>query len=294
VGLGTLVRLGSNASVLALGFLIGNVTGIVVATSAIATGVVSEAIYVGLRVRPVLRRELKPAPPVAVPLTTRAFVEFYVPLAMTSLLMLLVQPIGSAALSRMPNALESLAVWPVVSGLAFLLRGAGIAYNEVVVALLDEPGAVRNLRRFAAYLTSLVTLVLLIVAATPLALLWLEGVSALSPSLAALAHLGLWIALPLPGLSVLQSWYQGALVHSRRTRGVTEAVAVYLLTCSVILGAGVIWGGVTGLYVGLAAFDVATLMQTAWLWLRCRPALRAVQARDAVGDLLQTISPSSP
>jgi hypothetical protein len=152
---------------------------------------------------------------------------------------------------------------------------------------------VHNLRRFAAYLTSLVTLVLLIVAATPLARLWLEGVSALSPSLAALAHLGLWIALPLPGLSVLQSWYQGALVHSRRTRGVTEAVVIFLLTCSVTLGAGVVWGGVTGLYVGLAAFDVATLMQTAWLWLRCRPALQAVQARDAVGDLLQTASPSS-
>jgi len=45
----------------------------------------------------------------------RAFLDFYIPLAMTSLLFLLAQPMGSAAISRMPMALESLAVWPVVS-----------------------------------------------------------------------------------------------------------------------------------------------------------------------------------
>jgi len=281
VGVGTLVRLGTNGLVLAVGYLIGTIPGIVVATSAVAVGVVSEAIYVGLRVRPVLRRQLRPAASVAQPVTTRVFLEFYVPLAMTSLLMLLVQPIGSAALSRMPRALESLAVWPVVSGLIFLLRSLGVAYNETVIALLDEAGAVSSLRRFAAYLSLVTTLLLLFVTATPLAMFWLAGVSALGPELAALAHLGLWLALPMPGLSVLQSWYQGALVHSRRTRGITEAVAIFLLLCSGTLGIGVVWGQVPGLYVGLTAFTVATLLQTGWLWFRSRPALRAVASRYA-------------
>ena len=67
--------------------------------------------------------------------------------------MLAVQPIGSAALSRMPRALESLAVWPVVSGLMFMLRCPGHAYQEVVVALSDSVGAVRPLKRFAKILT---------------------------------------------------------------------------------------------------------------------------------------------
>ena len=43
---------------------------------------------------------------------------------------MLAQPIGSAALSRMPAAIESLAVWSVVSGFLFLLRSLGFAYNE--------------------------------------------------------------------------------------------------------------------------------------------------------------------
>ncbi|MBI3492052.1 MAG: gamma-glutamylcyclotransferase, partial [Acidobacteria bacterium] len=64
---------------------------------------------------------------VETPVTLKNFLHFYVPLAMTSLLVLLVQPIGSAALSRMPNALPSLAVWPVLAGLVFLVRSMGLA-----------------------------------------------------------------------------------------------------------------------------------------------------------------------
>ncbi|TEU19441.1 MAG: hypothetical protein E3J21_03830 [Anaerolineales bacterium] len=283
VGFGTLVRLSADGLVLGLGYLIGNIPGIVVATSAVVTGVVSEAIYAGLRVRPVLRHQLRQTAPVAQPLTFHTFLDFYTPLAMTSLLSMLVQPIGSAALSRMPDALESLAVWPVVSGLIFMLRSLGFAYNEVVVAMLDEPRAVYSLRRFAALLAALTTVLLLIITATPLAELWFRRLSALTPSLATLAQWGLWIALPMPGLTVLQNWYQGTLVHSRRTRDIAEAMAIFLLTTSAILWAGVAWGQVPGLYIALAAFGTSTLMQTVWLWQRSRPAMRAVQARYAAG-----------
>ncbi len=281
VGLGTVLRLCADGVVLAIGYSVGTIPGIVVATSAVTAGVISEAIYVGLTVQPVLRDQLKPADPVEPALAFRAFLEFYVPLAMTSVLVLLVQPIGAAALSRMPRALESLAVWPVVSGLIFMLRSLGIAYNEVVVALLDEPRSTYSLRRFAALLATLTTLLLLVIVVTPLATIWLGRVSGLSVPLVVLAHTGLWIALPIPGLNVLQSWYQGALVHSRSTRGVTEAMAIYLLTSSTILWVGVAQGETTGLYVGLVAFAVASLLQTAWLWYRSRPVMRRLDARDA-------------
>ena len=283
VGFGTLVRLSADGLVLAIGYLTGVIPGILVAASAVTTGVVSEAIYAGLRVRPVLRDQLRQTAPIEPPLTFRTFLDFYAPLAMTSLLNLLVQPIGSAALSRMPDALESLAVWPVVSGLVFMPRSLGFAYNEVVVAMLDEPRAVYNLRRFTALLATLTTALLLIIAATPLAGLWFGRVSALPPPLATLAHWGLWIALPIPGLTVLQSWYQGTLVHSRRTRDIAEAMAIFLLTTIAILWAGVAWGQVAGSYIGLVAFGTSLLMQNAWLWQRSRPDMQAVQARYTAG-----------
>lgn len=282
VGLGTVVRLTANALVLSAGYLIGTLPGIVVGASAVASGVVSEAVYVGIRVRPVLNGALKEAPRVEPLLALGGFLTFYVPLALTSLLNLLAQPIGSAALSRMPDALGSLAVWPVISGLTFMMRSAGVGYNEVVVALLDESGAARQLRRFTVILTSSVTVLILIVALTPLAGLWFEQVSALNPRLAAIAGLGLLIAIPLPGMAVLQSWYQGAILNSKRTRGITESVAIALLTSAAVYGFGVWWGRVTGLYMGMIALLVSNTAQTAWLWVRSRRVMQAADQKDAL------------
>jgi hypothetical protein len=282
IGVGTMIRLGADLAVLLAGYVLGNIPGIIVATSAVAAGVVCEAIYIGIVVQPVIKSQVETAQAEKVPLTLRAFLDFYIPLAMTSLLTLLVQPIGSAALSRMPQALSSLAVWPVVSGLIFMLRSMGVAYNEVVVALLDEPRSAKNLRRFAVLLATGTTALLLAITATPLSEIWFGRISGLSPGLASLAIAGMWISLPMPGLSVFQSWYQGVILHGRRTRGISEAVLVFLVTCSAILWAGVTWGRVTGLYVGLAAFVIATFTQTIWLWVRSRPVEHNIFERDRV------------
>jgi hypothetical protein len=121
---------------------------------------------------------------------------------------------------------------------------------------------------------------MLVVAATPLAAFWFEKVSALDPDLAALARMGLWVALPVPGLNAIQSWYYGAVVHSRRTRAITEAVSLYLLVQSGILWAGVARGQVTGLHVGVLALGAGMLAQTVWLWWRSRPVLLTSRAAD--------------
>ena len=279
IGVGTIVRLGIDILVAGVGYFLG-LPGIVVATSAVASGVTAEAIYIGFRVQPVLRVDLKPAPTLQPALTYRAFFAFYIPLVMTSLLTLLIQPLGSAALSRMPLALESLAAWPVLSGLIFMLRSMGVAFNEIVVALLDEPLSTKSLRRFTMLLTFGTTSALLIIAATPLSRLWLENFSGLSPELAALARNGMWFGLLLPALNSLQSWYQGALLNSGKTRGISEAVAIFLFSTGLVLLGGVTWGRTTGLYVGLAAFSFGMLVQTIWLWVRGRPVLYALYERD--------------
>jgi hypothetical protein len=280
IGVGTGVRLTMDISVLVVGYLL-KLPGIVVATTAVAASVTAEAIYIGFRVQPVLRAELKPAPVIKPALTYRAFSAFYFPLVMTSLLTLLIQPLGSAALGRMPLALESLAVWPVVSGFIFMLRSMGVAFNEVVVALVDEPRSTRSLRRFTIILSSVTTAIIVLIAATPLSRLWLQDISALPPALFILARNGLWIGLLLPGLNALQSWYQGVLLNSGKTRGISEAVAIFLTVTGLVLWGGVAWGKMTGLYVGLIAFSAGMFFQTVWLWVRSRPIMYALCKRDA-------------
>jgi hypothetical protein len=273
VGIGTAVRLIADGLVLAGGYLTGSLPGIAVATAAVSAGVISEAVFVGLRVRPIVRGPLQQAAAPQQPVALRSFLRFYVPLAMTSLLLLLSQPLGAATMSRMPRPLDSLAVWPVISGVIFMFRSLGMAYNEVVVALVDTPRAQEELRRFTQLLLGATTLALALMAGTPLARIWFQGFSGLPQPLSELALGALWIALPIPGLTVLHSWYQGILVNSRHTRGVTEAVVCFLLVSGVILLAGVGWGQVEGVFVAVGAMVVGAGAQAAWLRRRARPAM---------------------
>ncbi len=269
VGLGTVVRLCTNVSMLTLGFLAG-LPGIVVATSAVASGVVSEAAYTAWRVRPVLV-DLRQEPARESAITLGSFLRFYTPLAMTSLMMLLMEPIGAAALGRMPQALGCLAVWPVLFGLVWMSEALGEGYQEVVVALIERPGGYLALRRFARVLALATVLPLLVIAAVPfVATFWFEGFTALPPELARLARVSLWFALPMPVMAVARSLFQGVLVHHHETRGIPESVALFLVVAVAISVVGVVVGDVAGLFFVVPAMSTGMAAQAAWLAVRSR------------------------
>jgi progressive ankylosis protein len=281
VGIGTAVRLTSYLVVLSLGLAYHQLPGIVVAAIAVIAGVMSEAVYAGIRVRPVLRTQVAAAPAVTPPLTMGRFVRFYAPLSVTPLILFLAMPMVTATMSRMRRPLDSLAVWPVLNGLVFTLRSAGFALNEVVVALVERPGAVAALRSFTARLAAVVMGLLALLAATPLGVVWLARVSALPPDLVRLATRALWTALPLPALSAIQSYYQGALVHAHRTRAITESVLIYLVAMGACLWAGQTWLRVPGIFVAFVAFVLANALMVEWLRRRGAPVLRELSRAGA-------------
>ncbi len=273
VGLGTGIRLAASSTVLGLGLASGAYTGVVIGTAALAVGVLAEAAFVRLLASRVAATVL-PERSDAEPLTGRSFLSFYVPLALTPVVILVIQPVGTAAISRMPEVIGSLAVWPVVVGLGFVLQSVGLAFNEVVVALVARPGARPALFGFAWRVAAALTIIWLAFSLSPLAELWFVHVANLPGDLLPAALWGLLMAAPQPASRVLQSWYQGVLVSAHRTRPITEAVVVFGIACGAVLIAGVLWQGVDGVYVAVAGFTVGRVMQTVWLWWRCRPLLR--------------------
>lgn len=269
VSAGTAIRLGTCAAVLATGWALGRWPGIVVGATGMAAGVMAEAAYIGRVVQPHLRR-LPEADPSAPVLTRTRFVHFYTPLLATALLTMSSNTLASSAMSRMPRALDSLAAWPVVTGLTFTLRSLGFAFHEVVVALLGSPGAAEALTRFARRLSVVASGSLALIALTPLAHAWFAGVSGLPAPLASLAGSALILAIPLPALAVAQSRLSGTLVHAHATRGVLEAVAVQLATMGAVLAAGAAWGGAPGVRVAVASALVSQVAQNLWLKTRAR------------------------
>ncbi len=269
IGLGTLVRLFVSSAILLGGLVLHSFPGIVVATVAMSSGAVVEAGFILIFVRPILRN-LKASPAHSSPLTLKQLGIFYWPLAFTPLISLGNLPIVSAAISRMPHAIESLAVWPVLGGLSFVFRSGGLAMQEVVVALYDRPHFQVPLKRFVAMISVCMSGMLFIIAATPLATLWFEWGAALTPELTRLASTALWFMVIFPAMSPWESFFQGKFVHRGMTAFITQAVCLYLTGSSIFLLVGVLYGQVTGLYVGLAAMLTGFGIQLWWLWRNSR------------------------
>jgi hypothetical protein len=280
VGKGTFVRLSTNIIVLITGYLISTIPGIVVATTAVAVGVISEAIFIGIKVKPVIKEQLIPLSEIKPELSQKSFLQYYIPLALTSLITLLSQPLISSALSRMPRALDSLAVWPVLSGLLFIFRSSGIAYNEVVVTLINKPNSYANLKKYALILVSSTTGLLLLITITPLSTIWFKYISALPASLIPLANTALWLSLLIPGANAFQSWYQGLILNSGKTRGIPEAVAIFLAVTIAIYTIGIYWVDLPGIYIGTLGFSLGMICQTIWLKIRSQKAIEFINSAD--------------
>jgi hypothetical protein len=280
VGVGTGARLAADGLVLAAGYFTGALSGVAVASCALIAGVVTEAVYVHLAVRKTLKYELKPQPAAERPLTTRAMLHFYIPLSLTQLLVLIASPLGSAAMGRMAMPIESLAAWPVVNGVNFVTRGFGGAYNEVVVALVEEKRSIRALRRFAVGLSVVATALLVVLLLPWVASPVFGGVLGLADPLPTMVWKSLFLLLPMPALAVAGSYFQGLILYGRRTRSITESVAIFLAAAALILLGAVLWGTRTGLYMAVGALAVGELLRTAWLWLRSRGLRSRLNLRD--------------
>lgn len=278
---GTLLRFAADLVVLTAGYLSGALPGAVLAALMMTCGVITEAVYVGFAVRPVLRNEVRPAPPVPRRLEQFDLLMFYLPLAVTPLLNMLVRPIGSAALSRMPDPLTALAVYPVVASLSALLLTPGWAFNEVVNALIDKPGAKRALLRFLVGLAAGEALLVLLFAASPLAGWWFGSVSGLNPADSSLAARALWLFLPSCLIGPLNGLFSGAILNTRHPRPITEGMLIFLGVYSLLLwlgslGQASVLQGLHGLYIIILASIAASLCQSSWLWLRSRKALASL------------------
>ncbi len=272
ITVGTLLRFCADTIVLALAFWLQTIPGATVASGMMVCGVITEAVYVGLRARPIIRQELRHAPPLAEPIPLRAMIAFFIPLALTPFLNMLVRPIGSAALSRLPDPLQTLAIWPVISSFSWLIVTPGAAYNEVVIALLDRPGSRRSLVQFLWMLMGSQLGLMLALALTPLGYLWFSPVAGLGSADATLAAQAFPLLIPASLISPLNSWFVGNILHQRKSRAITEGMVLYLAVFVLGLLAGGRLPQISGIFVTLGSSTLASVLQTAWLGLRSRAA----------------------
>ncbi|MCH9028215.1 MAG: hypothetical protein IH819_01085 [Bacteroidetes bacterium] len=169
-------------------------------------------------------------------LTYRTIYTFYYPLALMSLLSLGVQPFVIFFVGQSRMALESLAVLPVITSFVFIFRALGLSYQEVIIARIgDDKSGYIPLRNFAIILSGVLSIILLIIAFTPLSDIWFRDVSGLSDLLSEFARTPLKIMAIIPALTVFISFQRSVLISDKNTAPITWGTAIEFAVIVIVM-----------------------------------------------------------
>ncbi len=279
VAWGTVIRLATMAATgLALSALF-RLPGALVGGGALGLGVIAEAAASRFMARGAVRRLCAESDETCAfgrSLTLEKVSRFYVPLALTSFLSFSVHPLTSFFLGRSRMPIESLAVMPVIMGLAFIFRTGGIAVQEVVIALAGDRGEHKPLlRRMTGWIGLIGTLGLGLVVLSPLAPVWMRTISGLSPELADFALLPARLLLLLPILEATLGYRRGVLVRAHDTNPIAAAVIVQIVLIAAVFGLTVGPFGMIGAVAAGLAQTAGYLGGNAMLFVHSRRSASA-------------------
>jgi len=282
VSYGTGLRLLTTLTVSLIGLAWGRLGGATVGACALGCAIVGEAVYAHLAsrhaVRAIQRADALGEEGVH---NLPALARFYVPLALTSMISLSTTPLLNFGMMRSLWPLESLAVWPVASGLLGMVRSFGYSLQEVIVALLNDASALKTMRRFAVLLAAGCLCLAAGIAFTPAGSWWLYRVAGLSPELVGFATSALRWAVLVPVLAVVQSWLRGIIVAGRATGAVAWATALNITVLILVLLGGVKLGRLAGASLAGVALTASQGVESLRLWLSVRSIRSRVEQTAA-------------
>ena len=241
--------------------------GIVVASLALDFAVIFEAIYARILARPDVERLMRDESTTAA--DSVSFIQiatFYYPFAASMVIALVIVPIVSLFMAKGASPLESLAVFPVVSGLTMLFRSPGLAYQEVVIALLGRSEKnLAGLMRFSRNLAIALSGLLAIAVLSPLASNWLVRVNGLDPALVAFTDTPLRILIISPALAIWICTLRGVFLFRKRTAAITLSGTIELCSITAAMWLGTIVLGAVGIDVCAAALIFGAVLSAFWL-----------------------------
>lgn len=280
VAYGTILRLVAMSATGLICYFYFQLHGAMIGALALSVGVTVEALASRIMVHSSIRmlRAQEPNPQGLERLSYKSIISFYYPLALTSILNLGVFPMVTFFMGHSRMALESLAVLPVIHSLVFIFRSIGLSFQEVGIALLGEKQKnYKPLRNVAIMLGSAVLILFSIVSFTPLAFFWFYNVSGLSLELAQFALLPTKILVLTPALMVLLTFLRSLMVNSRKTKQITLATTIELMTVIVLLVVTTQVFGMIGAIGAAVSMAIARMLANGYLLF---PSIKVLRKRD--------------
>ena len=195
------------------------------------------------------------------PLTLNRVARFYAPLAATSLLLTVTNPLLTSAMSRSVNPAIALAGFGVAFSLCGVLYSPVLVGQQVAATKLLNGHQFRPIQSFWLRIGVLLSLVAVAVALTPLGDWVLGGVMGVSGDIFDEARTAMALLAPVPLLTAVRAVHQGRLVAGHRTNPIafaTGARTTVLALVAMVLTVSTPGGA----WVGAAAFSMGLLVET--------------------------------
>ena len=269
VAAGTVIRLLFMFCALFAGSYYSSMAGVLVGATALSAGVVGECVFIFFASRTVIRALAKyerDKEPTGYTLTLGSIANFTCPLAMTSFLNLGVQPLVTffVGISRLP--VESLAVLPVINSFVFLFKCIGLSLQDVVIALLGERYQdYLTLRSFIFTLAGGLMIFLSALVISPLARIWLENISGLSPELSQFALGPLRVMTVIPPLTILLCWQRALAITRHKNVLITLGICAEVVCIVAVIGMCAYFDWVHGAYAACIALSLGRLASNCFL-----------------------------
>jgi hypothetical protein len=270
VSFGTFLRMATTITSLVVLVSWGRMSGTAVAATTLMLAVVVEAVVVNAFARRTVHHDLLSHDENA-ELSQRDIWKLHLPLAATTLLTLLTLPMNAAALARLPMPKDLLAAWPVVSMVLLVIRGWGLAIQEISVAMASKPDMRPALIRFAWIVGWVTTIAAIIVATTPILDVYMRSAIKLPARHWHDVRSGILAGSLLPLLTALGSYARGVLVAGHRSREVYRGMAINLAANGVALIVGVAVG-LPGMWIAAGGLTIAAAVELVYLMAMTKEA----------------------
>jgi len=272
MSLGTLLRLLSDMVCVVLLSRIEGISGLIVATAAQGFSVFVEGAFIGVVTRPIVKSELKKSVSGEI-IRWKTFIKYYTPLLVNSVLLILYNPMNSAAMGRMPASLASLATWPVVNSFGHLVNNLGQAGREVTLTFIRKKDSFKIIRRFCLIVGAMAVSILSLFTFTPLLNWYLRVVISMPEHLISLAKTAMIFLIPIGITFSLTNMYTGVVTYSGKTTSLLTSTIAQMAVVSIGLLLGIFYWPYEGIYAIAMVSLIAAIVQLTWLFFRNREYL---------------------
>ncbi len=214
-------------------------------------------------------------------LTQKDIALFFFPLLLNVQLMSVSHSIINAGLARLDNAVVVLAGFSVAMVLHLFVASPSYQNHTITIAMVRGRKSLRGMTLFVFMIATWVSILLALLAFSPIGTFILEHLLGVAPEVAQGARDTLALLVFLPFITGLRGLFQGLVIRARRTSLVSFATAVRIVMLFAYLWIGQLWftGTQVAAFALLGCVGTETLVIGFFAWRVKLPAEQEDESR---------------